>query len=71
MHHYSVHSGNTALHYITGDNKKFWTHAALIFTVLYAGFVTGNYEVQLATVIPNTLRRSLDEVRTLQQTPHK
>jgi hypothetical protein len=59
-----------ALHYITRDNLKFWTHAALIFTVLYAAFVTGNYVVQLATVIPNTLKGSLDEVRILQQTPH-
>lgn len=59
-----------ALHYITPDHKKFWTHAALIFTILYAVFVTANYVVQLATVIPNTLKGHLDEVRILQQTPH-
>ena len=59
-----------ALHYITPDEKKFWSHAALIFTILYAVFVTANYVVQLATVIPMTLKGSLDEVRILQQTPH-
>ncbi|WP_206106489.1 hypothetical protein [Ilyomonas limi] len=59
-----------ALHYITPDGKKFWSHAALLFTTLYAVFVTSNYVVQLATVIPMTLRGSLDEVRILQQTPH-
>lgn len=59
-----------ALHYITPDEKKFWSHAALLFTILYAVFVTANYVVQLATVIPMTLRGSLDEVRILQQTPH-
>ena len=59
-----------ALHYITPDEKKFWSHAALTFTILYAVFVTANYVVQLATVIPMTLRGSLDEVRILQQTPH-
>ena len=59
-----------ALHYITPDEKKFWSHAALIFTILYAVFVTANYIVQLATVIPMTLKGSLDEVRILQQTPH-
>lgn len=59
-----------ALHYITPDSKKFWSHAALIFTVLYAAFVTANYVVQLATVIPNALNGSLNEVRILQQTPH-
>jgi heme/copper-type cytochrome/quinol oxidase subunit 4 len=59
-----------ALHYTTPESKKFWTHAALIFTILYAAFVTANYVVQLATVIPNTLKGLLNEVRILQQTPH-
>ena len=58
------------MHYTTPGNKKFWTHAALTFTILYAVFVTANYVVQLATVIPNTLKGHLDEVRILQQTPH-
>ena len=59
-----------ALHYTTPEHKKFWTHAALVCTILYAAFVTANYVVQLATVIPNTLKGRLDEVRILQQTPH-
>src|SRR4051812_48730772 len=59
-----------ALHYITPDEKKFWSHAALTFATLYAVFVTANYVVQLATVIPTTLKGSLDEIRILQQTPH-
>lgn len=59
-----------ALHYVTPDEKKFWSHTALIFTIFYAVFVTANYVVQLATVIPMTLKGSLDEVRILQQTPH-
>jgi hypothetical protein len=59
-----------ALHYITPGSKKFWSHAALVFTILYAVFVTSNYVVQLATVIPNALNGSLNDVRILQQTPH-
>ncbi|HEY0676720.1 MAG TPA: hypothetical protein VGD17_00490, partial [Chitinophagaceae bacterium] len=59
-----------ALHYITPEKKRFWSHAALIFTTLYAVFVTANYVVQLATVIPMALKGSLSEVRVLQQTPH-
>lgn len=59
-----------ALHYITPDAKKFWSHGALVFTILYAVFVTANYVVQLATVIPRTLKGLLNEVRILQQTPH-
>jgi hypothetical protein len=40
-----------ALHYITPVEKKFWSHAALLFSVIDAVFVTANYVVQLATVI--------------------
>jgi hypothetical protein len=59
-----------ALHYSVSDDKKIWTHAALIFTVMYATYVTLNYVVQLATVIPMTLRGTLNEIRVLDQTPH-
>ena len=59
-----------ALHYIVPTEKKFWSHAALIFTVLYVAFVTANYVVQLATVIPMTLQGASDEILILRQTPH-
>jgi hypothetical protein len=59
-----------ALHHITPTEKKFWSHAALIFTVLYVAFVTANYVVQLATVIPMTLQGASDEILILRQTPH-
>jgi hypothetical protein len=59
-----------ALHHITPTEKKFWSHAALIFTVLYVAFVTANYVVQLATVIPMTLQGASDEIPILKQTPH-
>ena len=62
--------GMLALHHTTSADKKFWSHGALIFTILYAVFVTANYVVQLATVIPRTLKGSLNEVRIVQQTPH-
>jgi len=59
-----------ALHYVTPDEKKFWSHAALIFTIIYAVFVTANYVVQLATAIPMTLKGAADQIRLLIQTPH-
>ena len=59
-----------ALHYITPEAKKFWTHAALIFTIIYSVFVTANYVVQLATVIPMKLRGVGNEIQILEQTPH-
>ncbi len=59
-----------ALHYVAPDEKKFWSHAALIFTVMYVVFVTANYVVQLATVIPMTIKGASDEISILIQTPH-
>jgi hypothetical protein len=59
-----------ALHYTSAVEKRFWTHAALVFTTLYAVFATANYVVQLTTVIPAKLRGAADAVRVLEQTPH-
>jgi hypothetical protein len=59
-----------ALHYTTEQRNQFWTHAALIFTTLYAAFVSINYVVQLATVIPAKLRGEVEAVRLFDQTPH-
>lgn len=59
-----------ALHHVTPNKKKFWSHAALIFTIIYAVFVMANYVVQLATVIPMTLKGTAGEIKILRQTPH-
>jgi heme/copper-type cytochrome/quinol oxidase subunit 4 len=59
-----------AFHYLTTPDKRFWTHASLIFTIIYAVFVTANYVVQLATVIPAKLRGASEAIRVLEQTPH-
>lgn len=59
-----------ALHHVTPPDRKFWSHAALLFTVLYVVFVTANYVVQLATVIPLTLSGVTDKIDILRQTPH-
>ena len=59
-----------ALHCSSSGDKSFWTHAALVFTTMYAVFATANYVIQLATVIPAKLRGAVDTVRVLEQTPH-
>ena len=59
-----------AFHYLTAKDKQFWTHASLIFTIIYAVFVTANYVVQLATVIPSKLAGTSEAIRVLEQTPH-
>ena len=58
------------LHHVSPKEKIFWSHAALIFSVVYLIFVTANYVVQLATVIPMSLKGASDEIRILNQTPH-
>ena len=59
-----------AFHYLTPPDKQFWTHASLIFTMIYAVFVTANYVIQLATVIPAKLSGASEAIRVLEQTPH-
>jgi hypothetical protein len=59
-----------ALHYSRPVESRFWTHAGLIFTTMYAVFGTANYIIQLATVIPAKLRGMEETVRVLEQTPH-
>ena len=59
-----------ALHHVTPADKKYWSHAALVFTVMYGVFVVANYVVQLATVIPMTLKGADAGIQILKQTPH-
>jgi hypothetical protein len=59
-----------SLHYLTPSDRQFWTHASLIFAVIYAVFVTANYVVQLATVIPARLAGAAEGMSLLEQTPH-
>jgi hypothetical protein len=59
-----------ALHHLTAVDKRFWTHASLIFTIIYAIFVPANSDVQLATMIPAKLNGSSEAIRILEQTPH-
>ncbi len=54
-----------ALHYSVSPGKKIWSHAALLFAVIYVIYVMLNYTVQLTAVIPYT---NPDPV--LIQTPH-
>lgn len=59
-----------AFHHLATGDARYWTLAALIFTVIYAVFVTANYVVQLATMIPARLSGVGEPLRLLEQTPH-
>ena len=54
-----------ALHYTVPSSKKIWTHAALLFALMYNTFVILMYVEQLAAVIPYHLS---DPILTV--TPH-
>ena len=59
-----------AFHHLTKPSEQFWTHGALLLTVIYAVFVVANYVVQLATVIPAKLGGTAETLAMLEQTPH-
>lgn len=59
-----------ALHHLLVPEKRIWSHTAIAFAIMYATYVSLNYVVQIATVIPATLDGSLKEIRVLDQTPH-
>lgn len=54
-----------ALHHVTSDEKRFWSHATILFAVMYTTYVTLNYVVQLTAVIPYVAPNPV-----LVQTPH-
>jgi hypothetical protein len=65
------------LHYTVSEEKRFWTHAAVVFAVIYTVFCTMNYVVQLTTVIPAGYYWSFENqqgtqgpLSVLNQTPH-
>lgn len=57
-----------AFHHLTDPSRRFWSHGAVLFAVIYAVFVTANYVVQLATVIPAKIKGQAPAL--LEQTPH-
>jgi len=59
-----------ALHNFVPEERKFWSHGAVVFSTLYVVFGTLNYVVQLATVIPASFQGGLEPIRLLDQTPH-
>lgn len=59
-----------AAHHFVPNRRQIWTHISVAFAIMYATYVSLNYVVQLATVIPATLRGTVDDIRVLDQTPH-
>ncbi|EHQ28846.1 hypothetical protein [Mucilaginibacter paludis] len=54
-----------AFHYILPEERRFWSHAALLFALLYTVYVVLIYGVQLATVIPASLHDRRETLLTV------
>jgi hypothetical protein len=66
-----------ALHYVVPEERRFWTHAAVLMAVIYTTYNTLNYVVQLATVLPAGYTWTFEDqqgtvgpLSLLNQTPH-
>jgi hypothetical protein len=59
-----------ALYYSVPDKRKIWSHAALLFGLMYTSLAIFVYVVQLAVVIPKTLRGEADAIRVIVFTEH-
>ncbi len=57
-----------ALHQGTPPERRVWSHAALLMSVVYVTYVSLNYTVQLAVVVPRLTTQS--SIAVLDQTPH-
>lgn len=57
-----------ALHHVTPPERRLWSQTALVMSVIYVTYVTLNYAVQLAVVIPRLTTPS--SIAVLDQTPH-
>jgi hypothetical protein len=57
-----------ALHYQTLPERRFWSHTALLMSVVYVTYMTLNYVVQLAVVIPRLTTEA--SLAVLDQTPY-
>ena len=58
-----------SVHYYAPDSKKIWSHAGIIFTVIYTVMVSINYYVQLSLVLPHMMRGEIESIRPFLFTP--
>jgi len=57
------------VHYYAPESKKIWSHAGIIFAVVYTVMVSINYYVQLTLVVPHLMRGEVESIRPFLFTP--
>ena len=58
-----------SVHYYAAEEKKIWSHVAIVFAAIYTVLISINYYVQLTLVVPHMLRGEIDSIRFLLFTP--
>ena len=57
------------IHYYAPEDKKIWSHAAVMFATVYVVMVSINYYVQLTLVVPHMIRGETDSIQPFLFTP--
>ena len=57
------------VHYYAPEDRKVWSHAGVIFAVIYTVMVSINYYVQLTLVVPHMMRGEIESIRPFLFTP--
>ena len=57
------------VHYYAPENKKIWSHAGIMFAVVYTVMVSINYYVQLTLVVPHLMSGEVESIRPFLFTP--
>ncbi len=57
------------VHYYAPESKKIWSHAGVIFAVVYTVMVSINYYVQLTLVVPHLMSGEVESIRPFLFTP--
>lgn len=57
------------VHYYAPVDKKIWSHAGILFAVVYTVMVSINYYVQLSLVVPHMLNGEIESIRPFLFTP--
>ncbi|HEX6333163.1 MAG TPA: hypothetical protein VFZ78_02990, partial [Flavisolibacter sp.] len=59
-----------SLHHVAPNSKSPWSHAALLFAVMYAVFAIFVYVVQLGVAVPRSIRGDTAGIQVLVLTQH-
>jgi hypothetical protein len=57
------------VHYYAPEDKKVWSHAGIIFAVVYTVMVSINYYVQLTLIVPHLMKGEVESIRPFLFTP--